>query len=143
MSLHFKFALALWLLLPVALVGQPRRVTPLGANGKRPALVVGNDNYQPLRKLHNAVNDARAMSGALREVGFEVVEVEDVTAERLATAVSQFTAKIRPGDVVWFEPGEKHWHGASPTVAMIHIAVQEALDGKVVEQGRRNRSPRL
>jgi len=41
--------------------------------------------------------------------------------------------EIRPGDVVWFEPGEKHWHGASPTVAMTHIAIQEALDGKVVE----------
>jgi quercetin dioxygenase-like cupin family protein len=41
--------------------------------------------------------------------------------------------QIRPGDVVWFEPGEKHWHGASPTTAMTHIAIQEALDGKVVE----------
>ena len=41
--------------------------------------------------------------------------------------------EIRPGDVVWFAPGEKHWHGASPTVAMNHIAIQEALDGKVVE----------
>ena len=41
--------------------------------------------------------------------------------------------EIRPGDVVWFEPGEKHWHGASPTVAMTHIAIQEALDGQVVE----------
>ena len=41
--------------------------------------------------------------------------------------------EIRPGDVVWFEPGEKHWHGASPTMAMQHIATQEALDGKVVE----------
>ena len=41
--------------------------------------------------------------------------------------------EIRPGDVVWFEPGEKHWHGASPTVAMTHIAIQEALDGKVVD----------
>jgi quercetin dioxygenase-like cupin family protein len=41
--------------------------------------------------------------------------------------------EIRPGDVVWFEPGEKHWHGASPTTAMTHIAVQEALDGQVVE----------
>jgi quercetin dioxygenase-like cupin family protein len=40
---------------------------------------------------------------------------------------------IRPGDVVWFEPGEKHWHGASPTTAMIHIAVQESLDGKAVD----------
>jgi quercetin dioxygenase-like cupin family protein len=41
--------------------------------------------------------------------------------------------EIRPGDVVWFAPGEKHWHGASPTTAMTHIAVQEQLDGKAVE----------
>ena len=41
--------------------------------------------------------------------------------------------EIRPGDVVWFAPGEKHWHGASATTAMTHIAVQEKLDGKVVE----------
>jgi quercetin dioxygenase-like cupin family protein len=40
---------------------------------------------------------------------------------------------IRPGDVVWFEPGEKHWHGASPDTAMSHIAVQEKLDGSAVE----------
>jgi quercetin dioxygenase-like cupin family protein len=40
---------------------------------------------------------------------------------------------IRPGDVVWFEPGEKHWHGASPATAMTHIAVQEQRDGKVVD----------
>jgi quercetin dioxygenase-like cupin family protein len=40
--------------------------------------------------------------------------------------------EIRPGDVVWFEPGEKHWHGASPTTAMTHIAVQERLNGKPV-----------
>jgi quercetin dioxygenase-like cupin family protein len=41
--------------------------------------------------------------------------------------------EIRPGDIVWFPPGEKHWHGASPTTAMTHIAIQESLDGKVVE----------
>jgi quercetin dioxygenase-like cupin family protein len=41
--------------------------------------------------------------------------------------------QIRPGDVVWFPPGEKHWHGASPTTAMTHIAVQEQLDGKPVD----------
>jgi quercetin dioxygenase-like cupin family protein len=40
--------------------------------------------------------------------------------------------EIRPGDVVWFPPGEKHWHGATPTTAMTHVAIQEALDGKVV-----------
>jgi quercetin dioxygenase-like cupin family protein len=40
--------------------------------------------------------------------------------------------QIRPGDVIWFPPGEKHWHGASPTTAMTHIAIHESLDGKVV-----------
>jgi len=41
--------------------------------------------------------------------------------------------EIRPGDVVWFAPGEKHWHGATPTTAMTHIAIQEALNGKPVD----------
>jgi quercetin dioxygenase-like cupin family protein len=41
--------------------------------------------------------------------------------------------EIRPGDVVWFPPGEKHWHGASPTTAMTHIAIQESLGGRVVD----------
>ena len=40
---------------------------------------------------------------------------------------------IRQGDVVWFPPGEKHWHGATATTAMTHIAIQEQLDGKVVD----------
>ena len=41
--------------------------------------------------------------------------------------------EIRPGDVISFAPGEKHWHGASPTTAMTHIAIQESLDGKAVD----------
>ena len=41
--------------------------------------------------------------------------------------------EIRPGDVVWFEPSEKHWHGAAPTTAMTHIAIVEQLDGKGVD----------
>ena len=41
--------------------------------------------------------------------------------------------EVRPGDVVWFPPGEKHWHGATPTTAMTHIAVQESLNGKNVD----------
>jgi len=40
---------------------------------------------------------------------------------------------IRPGDVIWFPPGEKHWHGAAATTAMTHIAIQERLDGKTVD----------
>jgi quercetin dioxygenase-like cupin family protein len=41
--------------------------------------------------------------------------------------------EIRPGDVIWFPPGEKHWHGAAPTTAMSHIAIAETLDGKAVD----------
>jgi quercetin dioxygenase-like cupin family protein len=41
--------------------------------------------------------------------------------------------EIRPGDVVWVAPGEKHWHGATATTAMTHIAIQESLDGKAVD----------
>ena len=41
--------------------------------------------------------------------------------------------EIRPGDIIWFAPGEKHWHGASPTTAMTHIAIAELLDGKAVD----------
>jgi len=41
--------------------------------------------------------------------------------------------EIRPGDVVWFPPGEKHWHGAAPTTALTHVAIQEHLNGKAVD----------
>ena len=50
-------------------------------------------------------------------------------AQRLGGAIEQ----IRPGDVIQFAPGEKHWHGATPTTAMTHIAIQEQLDGKAVD----------
>jgi quercetin dioxygenase-like cupin family protein len=41
--------------------------------------------------------------------------------------------EIHPGDVIWFSPGERHWHGATPATAMTHIAIQENLGGKVVD----------
>ena len=50
-------------------------------------------------------------------------------AQRLGGPIEE----IRPGDVIWFPPGEKHWHGAAPTTAMTHIAIQEKLDGKTVD----------
>jgi quercetin dioxygenase-like cupin family protein len=50
-------------------------------------------------------------------------------AQRWGGAIEE----IRPGDVIWFAPGEKHWHGASAKTAMTHIAIQERLDGKTVE----------
>ena len=50
-------------------------------------------------------------------------------AQRWGGAIEQ----ILPGDVIWFSPGEKHWHGATATTAMTHIAIQEQLDGKTVD----------
>jgi quercetin dioxygenase-like cupin family protein len=41
--------------------------------------------------------------------------------------------EIHPGDVIWFPPGEKHWHGATPATSMTHIAIQERLDGKFAD----------
>jgi quercetin dioxygenase-like cupin family protein len=51
----------------------------------------------------------------------------------LAQAWGGEVQEIRPGDTVWFAPGEKHWHGAAPTVAMTHLAMQEALNGSPVD----------
>jgi quercetin dioxygenase-like cupin family protein len=50
-------------------------------------------------------------------------------AQRWGGAIEE----IRPGDVIWFAPGEKHWHGAAPATAMTHIAIQEKLNGSPVE----------
>jgi quercetin dioxygenase-like cupin family protein len=50
-------------------------------------------------------------------------------AQRLGGPIEE----IRPGDVIWFQPGEKHWHGATATTAVTHIAIQEQLDGKAVD----------
>ena len=52
---------------------------------------------------------------------------------RLGSARGGPVDEIYPGDVVWFPPGEKHWHGATATTAMTHIAIQEQLDGKAVD----------
>ncbi|MGD0800414.1 MAG: cupin domain-containing protein [Terracidiphilus sp.] len=50
-------------------------------------------------------------------------------AQRWGGAIEE----IHPGDVIWFAPGEKHWHGAAPKTAMTHFAIQEKLDGKTVD----------
>ncbi|MGI9405685.1 MAG: cupin domain-containing protein, partial [Hyphomicrobiaceae bacterium] len=49
-------------------------------------------------------------------------------AGRYQTA-GESVREIRPGDTIWIPPGEKHWHGAAPDTAMVHIAIQESLDG--------------
>jgi quercetin dioxygenase-like cupin family protein len=62
-------------------------------------------------------------------LGQTIVTAGSGLAQREGGPIEQ----IQPGDVVWFRPGEKHWHGATPTIAMTHIAIAEALDGKVVD----------
>ena len=57
-----------------------------------------------------------------------------VTAGRgLAQLWGEPIEEIRPGDVIWFPPGVKHWHGAGPTTGMTHLAIQERLDGRTVD----------
>lgn len=56
-----------------------------------------------------------------------------VSGSGLAQAWGEGVRVLRPGDTVWFAPGEKHWHGAGPDTAMCHIAIHEALDGKYVD----------
>jgi quercetin dioxygenase-like cupin family protein len=56
-----------------------------------------------------------------------------ISGRGLAQSWGGSVEEIKPGDVIWFAPGEKHWHGAGPTTAMTHFAIQEKLDGKTVE----------
>ncbi|MBM1690167.1 cupin domain-containing protein [Sulfitobacter geojensis] len=51
----------------------------------------------------------------------------------LAQKAGEAIQRIHPGDVIWFAPGEKHWHGAAPDCAMTHIALQEAQDGSAAD----------
>lgn len=76
------------------------------------------------------LNDAGRVSSGSHPLGQTLIVTSGVgRAQRWGGPIEE----IRPGDVVWFSPGEKHWHGAAPTTAMTHIAIQEKLDGKPVD----------
>ncbi len=114
-------------------------------NGSRPSAPGPSDWFTGTVRLDPlfAANDARRAASA--NVTFEpgartawhthpLGQTVIVTAGLgLAQREGGPIEEIRPGDVIWFEPGEKHWHGASPTTAMTHIAIQEHVDGKVVD----------
>jgi Caspase domain len=88
-------------------VGPP---APLGSNGRRIALVVGNDDYKTLPKLVNAARDARAIGAALKQVGFEApIVLINTTWAALERALAKFVENIHPGDValVFYS-----WHSA-------------------------------
>ena len=72
------------------------------AQGRRVALVVGNDAYQAQSVLANAVNDARAVASALEGVGFAVTKVEDANRAQLTSALSDFAGSLRDDDVALF-----------------------------------------
>jgi hypothetical protein len=82
-------------------------------------------------------------AGLIRDVGFDAVDAGRLRIARYSVRPSAGCGcvqreggpieEIRPGNVVWFPPGEKHWHGATPTTAMTHIAIQEKRDLKVVD----------
>ena len=71
-------------------------------NRRRLALVIGNDNYSSLPRLNNAVNDARAISDALRLANFEVTSLSNLDRQRMEDSVRNFTNKLRPDDVGLF-----------------------------------------
>lgn len=92
--------------------------------------------------LHTAPDPARvAMASVTFEPGARTAWHTHPLGQTLIVTAGQGRVQreggkveqIGPGDVVWFGPGEKHWHGAGPTTAMTHIAIQERLDGKVVD----------
>jgi uncharacterized caspase-like protein len=97
-----RLAVFIPLLLPFALVAQSRTVVPLGSNGKRLALVVGNDNYRSLPKLSNAVRDAQSIKRQLEDANFQVTLLTDATREQLDEGVNNFISRIQPKDVVLF-----------------------------------------
>ena len=110
------------------------------ASGKGPAeWFTGSVRVDP---LHDAPEPARVASASVtfepgartawhtHPLGQTLIVVSGVgRAQRAGEPIEE----IRPGDVVWFAPGEKHWHGAAPTTGMTHIAIQEKLNGKPVD----------
>ena len=110
------------------------------ASGKGPAeWFTGSVRVDP---LHDAPEPARVASASVtfepgartawhtHPLGQTLIVVSGVgRAQRAGGPIEE----IRPGDVVWFSPGEKHWHGAAPTTGMTHIAIQEKLNGKPVD----------
>jgi quercetin dioxygenase-like cupin family protein len=110
------------------------------ASGKGPAdWFTGSVRIDP---LFNAPDPARAVGAAVTfEPGARTAWHTHPLGQTLVVTAGLGRVQreggpveeIRPGDVVWFAPEEKHWHGASPTTAMTHIAIQERLDGKAVD----------
>ena len=107
-------------------------------------LVRNLDDRLKTRLQRRAKRNGHSMEAEVREILRDALKAEDAQKVGFGTAsVALFSGsgvyldgpieEIHPGDVVWFAPNEKHWHGATATTGMTHIAVQEKLDGKVVD----------
>lgn len=134
-------AVALSLLLSTATAAEPLRIA-VARVGSQPSSVGPEQNFTGSVRV-----DSRFQAAAPARVGGGIVTFEPsartawhshplgqtliVTAGvGLVQQWDEPVQEIRPGDVVWIPPGAKHWHGASPTVGMSHVAIAEALDGK-------------
>jgi len=124
------------------MIGRGMQITPAGSEASRKG---PNDYFTGVVRidpLFNAADPARAVGASVTfEPGARTAwhthplgQTLIVTSGKgLAQRWGGSVEEIRPGDVIWFPPGEKHWHGATPTTAMTHMAIQERLDGKTVE----------
>ena len=124
------------------MIGRGMQITPAGSEPSRQG---PNDYFTGVVRidpLFNAADPARAVGASVTfEPGARTAwhthplgQTLIVTSGKgLAQRWGGSVEEIRPGDVIWFPPGEKHWHGATPTTAMTHMAIQERLDGKTVE----------
>jgi len=134
-------AAALSLLLSSATAAEPPRIA-VTRIGSQPSSVGPEQNFTGSARV-----DSRFQAAAPARVGGGIVTFEPsartawhshplgqtlivTTGVGLVQQWDGPVQEIRPGDVVWIPPGAKHWHGASPTVGMSHVALAEALDGK-------------
>lgn len=98
------------------------------SDSKKPVATAGPLTYDDVRSVSPALEHytKESMLGGLRK------RAELSPRDRSVVTVAAIE-EVRPGDVVFFEVGEKHWHGASAQVGMVHIAITEVLDGKAVD----------
>lgn len=128
-----------------AVAAPGKELLQISRSGSRPAVPAPPEHFTGvvrIQPLFDAIAPART-SGAsvIFEAGARTAWHTHPLGQRLivTSGVGRIqrsgdrVEEIRAGDVVWIPPGQKHWHGATPTTAMTHIAIQESLDGKVVE----------
>lgn len=144
------------LALPLFAGGAPSQPTPVATQGRLAAMQITRGGSQPSRKgpveyftgsvrvdpLFQAPEPARVGGGHVTfEPGARTAWHTHPLGQTLIVTSGLGwvqteggpVEEVRPGDVVWFPPGEKHWHGATPSTGMTHIAIQESLNGKNVD----------